>query len=67
MKTANGIIRQTKRMMREARNNNARHRKIAEIGCAYLHNIARHYKMPYGLKTWSRIGNNAVSRDIYAK
>ena len=44
-----------------------RHYQIAEIGRAYLRNIARHYGRPYGLKTWQQIGDSLVSREIYAR
>ena len=70
MKTANGIIRQSKNMMAQldktAPEYSTKLRRIAEIGRAYLHNIARHCNKPYGAKTWSMIGDNELPRAIYA-
>lgn len=43
------------------------HHTIAEIGRAYLHNIADHYGTSYGLKTWQQIGDSPVPASIYAK
>lgn len=54
-------------MMQDTRHNATRHHKIAEIGRAYLHNIAAAHKKNYGLETWAKIGNNAVTRNTYAK
>lgn len=71
MKTANEIIRQGKRMMSEldktAPDYSDRLHTIAEIGRHYLHNIARHYGKPYGIKTWQKIGNNPLPSSIYTK
>lgn len=68
MKTANEIIAQGKRMFVLSRTRDCyKHHTIAEIERAYLHNIARHYGKPYGLKTWQQVGNKPLSREIYAK
>lgn len=59
---------QTIRMFATSRKNGCKwHHAIAEIGRAYLHNIADHYGKPYGLKTWQQIGNKPVPASIYAK
>lgn len=70
-KTAKEIISQSKRIFatldKSAPNYSARLHSIAEIGRAYLRNIARHHGKPYGLKTWRQIGGNPVPASIYAK
>lgn len=71
MKTANEIIRQGRRIMLEldktAPDYIDRLRTIAGIGRHYLHNIARHYGKPYGIKTWQEIGDHPLPASIYAK
>lgn len=71
MKTANEIIAQSKRIFAQldkiAPDYSVKLHTIAEIGRRYLHNIATHYKKPYGLKTWQKIGNNPLPASIYAK
>lgn len=70
-KSANEIIKQTKRIFaaldKAAPDYSARLHSIAEIGRAYLHNIAAHYGKSYGLKAWQQIGNIPVPASIYAK
>lgn len=70
-KTASEIIRQGKRIFaaldKAAPDYSARLHSIAEIGRVYLHNIARHYGKPYGLKTWRQIGNIPVPASVYTK
>lgn len=70
-KTAKEITSQTKRIFaaldKAAPDYSARLHSIAEIGRAYLHNIARHYGKPYGPKTWRQIGNKPVPASVYAK
>lgn len=70
-KTAKEIISQAKRIFaaldKDAPDYSARLHSIAEIGRAYLHNIAAHYGKPYGLKTWQQIGNKPVPVSVYAK
>ena len=67
MKTANEIRQQARRMFVISRERECyRHHRITEISRGYLHNTARHYGKPYGLKTWQQIGEKTVSREIYA-
>ena len=71
MKTANEIIKQSKaiiaRLDKSAPGYSERLHAIAEIARRYLHNIARHYGMPYGSKTWEKYGNNPLPASIYAR
>lgn len=68
-KTANEIRTQAKRLHGQLKIgvDSSRIRLIADIGRKYLHNIANHYGMSYGPKTWEKIGNNKLSSEIYAK
>lgn len=70
-KSTNEIIKQTKRIFaaldKSAPGYSERLHAIAEIARRYLHNIARHYGRPYGLKTWRQIGNIPVPASVYAK
>ena len=74
MKSANEIIEQGKRMMREIYRDgqmNAEQRKryhgISVTAKKYLRNICRHYGKKYGSKTWQEIGENKLPKYIYAK
>ena len=70
-KTVKEIISQSKRIFaaldKSAPDYSARLHLIAEIGRAYLRNIAQHYGKPYDLKTWRQIGENPVPASIYTK
>lgn len=74
-KCVNDIIEQSRRLMcllwdghrQMEPEEQRRFHKIAEIGRAYLHNFAMAFKLPYGSKTWQKIGNEILPREIYAR